>query len=139
VSDKHELTLNDFDQYDLWSWDDDGDDGSFLPVNDIPRCSNGEIDLGVLYIRSRCTSPDGREWDAILGLLPDDLSVYWISVFDGTLSFEWNLGLTLDATDSISFAAIFRPADGAFPLAVDFAVPILQASGSASIPAPAVA
>ena len=105
-------------------------------MDEIPRFSNGEIDLGVLYIRSRCKSPDGREWDAILGLLPDDLSFYWVNVFDGTHSCAWNLGLSLDAADNIAFSAVFRPTDGAFPLTVDFTVPLLQASGSASIPRP---
>ncbi len=95
MSDKHELTLEDFDRYDLWSWDEDADDGSFLPVTELPLCANGENDLGVLYIRTRCKSPDSREWDAIIGLLPEDLTVYWLHVFDavtvlrGILAFRW--------------------------------------------------
>ncbi len=137
MSNKHELTLADFETRDFWTWDDEADDCSFVPVIEIPFCHNREIDLGVLFIRSHCKSPDNREWNSIIGVRPSDFTVYWIHVFSDTGDFAWNLNLPCDPKDIAAFRRTFGDdLESAFPLALEQQIASLNQKLIADVPAP---
>ena len=137
MSDKFRLASADFLKHDFWTWDDDADDCSMLPLSEIPMCHNGDIDLGVLFLCLQCRSPDGGKWNSIVGVFPSTMSVYWIHVFSDTGDFAWNLHLPCRPEDVTAFERTFGNELGSvFPLAIEEYIESLDHKLVASVSAP---
>ncbi len=119
----NELIPSSFAEHEYWTWDEDADDDSLVPMTSIPLCDNGERDFNALFCLVTAECANGSQLPAIVGVRGSDLWVYVVELFarDLVLSVHcesaWN-----DTAEALAKAL----GDRAFPIVLDRTLEIVD-------------
>ena len=136
MSNKHFLELSDFDKIEVWTVDEDADDGSLIPL-EIRYFESGELDAGNIFVKGEVKLADKSSYEVILGLkqieeYKSGLIIYKFEVFciefkrKGGLVFNIYMGLS-DKNEILELIKYLgKAANKIFPIKIEHEIKSLN-------------